>query len=180
MESANAPAVIDRRGFLNWAGRGVGAVALAALLQRDSAQGAVAQAPSALTPHWAARAKRAIHIVLVGGLSQVDSFDYKPGLAKFHGKSMAGGDKPDVFFGQVGLIRQSDWEFKQRGRGGLWVSELFPHIATAADELTLIRSMVAETSNHTPATFQQNTGFRLNGFPVLGSWLSYGLGSVND
>jgi hypothetical protein len=194
MDFANAPTVVDRRGFLNWAGRGIGAVALAALLQRDGARGAfapgtgaiaaaeaaIAPGSGALPPHWAPKAKRAIHIVLVGGLSQVDSFDYKPALAKYHGKSLAAGEKPDVFFGQVGLIRQSDWEFKQRGHSGLWVSELFPHIASAADELTLIRSMVAETSNHTPATFQQNTGFRLSGFPVLGSWLSYGLGSVNE
>ncbi len=127
-----------------------------------------------------ARATRAIHIVACGGLSQVDSFDYKPDLIKHHGKPLGGNEKPDVFFGQVGLIRRSDWEFKPRGRSGLWISELFPNVAQEADELTLIRSMVADTSNHTPATFQQNSGFRLNGFPVLGSWLSYGLGSEND
>ena len=72
------------------------------------------------------------------------------------------------------------WAFKQRGKSGLWISELFPHTAEVADELTLIRSMVAETSNHTPATFQANSGFRLNGFPVLGSWLSFGMGSETD
>jgi len=89
-------------------------------------------------------------------------------------------EKPDVFFGQVGLLRKNDWDFKQRGKSGLWISELFPQIAGVADELTVIRSMFAETSNHTPATFQENTGFRLNGFPVFGSWLSYGLGSETD
>ena len=85
-----------------------------------------------------------------------------------------------MFFGQVGLLRKNDWDFSQRGQSGLWVSDLFPHIAEVADELTVIHSMVAETSNHTPATFQENTGFRLNGFPALGSWLSYGLGAETD
>src|SRR6185312_2873303 len=84
------------------------------------------------------------------------------------------------FFGQVGLLRKPDWQFRQRGASGLWMSALFPHLASVADELTVIRSMYAETSNHTPATFQQNSGFRLNGFPVLGAWLSYGLGSESD
>ena len=93
---------------------------------------------------------------------------------------MPASEKPDVFFGQVGLLRKNDWEFKQRGQSGLWVSDLFPQIAEVADELTVINSMFAETSNHTPATFQENTGFRLNGFPVLGSWLSYGLGAERD
>jgi hypothetical protein len=85
-----------------------------------------------------------------------------------------------VFFGKVGRLRKSDWKFKQRGESGLWVSELFPHLAKVADELTVIRSMFAETSNHTPATFQQNTGFRLNGFPTAGAWLSYGMGCETD
>ena len=73
-----------------------------------------------------------------------------------------------------------DWAFRQRGQSGLWVSELFPHLGEVADELTLIHSMVADTSNHTPATFQENSGFRLNGFPAMGAWLSYGLGSESD
>ena len=74
----------------------------------------------------------------------------------------------------------SFYKFKKRGKSGLWVSDLFPHLATVADDLTMIHSMVAETSNHTPATFQANSGFRLNGFPVMGSWISYGLGSETD
>src|SRR5207302_1519989 len=111
---------------------------------------------------------------------QVDTFDYKPALARLHGRSLNAAERPDVFFGQVGLLRQSDWAFRQRGRSGLWVSDLFPHLAGVADELTVINSMFAETSNHTPATFQENSGFRLNGFPALGAWLSYGLGSESD
>src|SRR5438445_3276092 len=121
------PATPDRRGFLSWAAHGLGATAAIHLLARD---GVLA------SPHHAAKAKRAVQISLVGGLSHVDSFDYKPELTKRHGQSLKTDTKPDVFFNQVGLLRKNDWEFRQRGNSGLWVSELFPHIATVADELT--------------------------------------------
>jgi len=130
-------------------------------------------------PHSAPRARRAINICLVGGLSQVDSFDYKPALEKFHGKTPPG-KRPEVFFGKVGRVRRNDWKFQPRGRSGLWISELFPHIAGVADELTLVRSMHSETGNHTPALFLSNSGFQFNGYPSLGSWLSYGLGNLSD
>ncbi|HEX3725856.1 MAG TPA: DUF1501 domain-containing protein, partial [Pirellulales bacterium] len=174
--------LVDRRGFFSWARTGLGGVALASLLLRDARALATPLRGEAadLPPHVAPQAKRAIHICLCGALSHVDSFDYKPALAKYHGQPMPATEKPDVFFGQVGLLRQSDWNFAQHGRSGLWVSNLFPAIAEVADELTIIHSMVAETSNHTPATFQENSGFRLNGFPTLGSWLSYGLGADAD
>ncbi|AWM41440.1 hypothetical protein GobsT_75120 [Gemmata obscuriglobus] len=128
-------------------------------------------------PHHAPKAKRAIQISLVGGLSHLDSFDYKPDLTRLHGKALASDTKPDVFFGQVGLLRKPDWEFKRRGKSGLWVSELFPHLAGVADELTVINSMTADSANHTPALFVLNSGFQFNGYPALGAWLSYGLGS---
>ena len=172
----------DRRGFLSFARAGIGSVAAASLLARDGTLraapdvGEAADAP----PHHLARAKQVIHVVACGGVSQVDTFDYKPELEKQHGKSLGGDERPDVFFGKVGLLRKNDWQFKQRGESGLWVSDLFPNLATVADELTVIRSMYAETSNHTPATFQENTGFRLNGFPVIGSWMAYGLGAETD
>ena len=130
--------------------------------------------------HYYGPAKRAIHICLMGGLSHIDSFDYKPELAKFHGKSLPGDEHPETFFNKVGLLRKNDFTFQQHGESGLWISDLFPHLATQADELTVIRSMVADSANHTPATFQQNTGFQLNGFPVMGSWVSYGLGAETD
>lgn len=173
---------LSRRDFFDFAAAGIGGAGLASLLVRDgfAAPAVVPGESSDPPPHHAAKARRAVHVVLCGGLSQVDTFDYKPELARQHGKPLGGDEKPDVFFGQVGLLRQSDWEFKQRGQSGLWVSELFPHLAGVADELTIIRSMFAETSNHTPATFQESSGFRLNGFPVLGAWLSYGLGAVTD
>jgi hypothetical protein len=162
----------DRRGFLNWSSCGLGLTSLIHLLARDGVL--------AGEPPTRAKAKRAIQISLVGGLSQVDSFDYKPELTNRHGQPLKSETKPDVFFNQVGLLRKPDWSFKQRGNSGLWVSDLFPHLATVADELTVIRSMTADSANHTPALFVLNSGFQFNGYPALGSWLSYGLGSVAD
>ncbi|MBX9788217.1 MAG: DUF1501 domain-containing protein [Pirellulales bacterium] len=176
------PSLVDRRDFLSFASRGLGSIAALSLLTARTrpARAAIAGEAADLPPHHPPRARRVIHICLCGALSHIDSFDHKPLLSKLHGKPLPGDDKPDVFFGQVGLLRAPDWQFQQRGSSGLWVSELFPQLATKADELTVIHSMVAETSNHTPATFQENTGFRLNGFPTAGAWLSYGLGNDSD
>ncbi len=182
------PPLVDRRDFFSWARYGLGGAALATLLARDGWSSESKKSPGKKIPgeaedpppHHAAKARRAIHICLCGGFSQIDSFDYKADLAKHHGQKLGGSERPDVFFGQVGLIRKNDWDFAQRGDSGLWVSNLFPHIAKVADELTVIRSMVAESSSHTPATFQENSGFRLNGFPAAGAWLSYGLGNDTD
>ncbi|MEQ1828477.1 MAG: DUF1501 domain-containing protein [Pirellula sp.] len=173
--------MINRRELFQWAGRGIGSTAFLSLLMQDGVIQAHGASNGALNGkhHLAPLAKRVIHIVACGGVSQIDSFDYKPELVKHHGKSLSG-ERPDVFFGRVGLLRKNDWEFRQRGESGLWISELFPNLATVADELTMIHSMVADTSNHTPATFQENTGFRLNGFPVFGAWASYGLGCETE
>src|SRR6516162_7749498 len=166
------PSSLSRRSFLSWSASGLAATASLHLLLRDRVVSAA--------EHPVARAKRAVQISLVGGMSHIDSFDYKPELTKHHGQPLKSETKPDVFFNQVGLLRKPDWEFKQRGQSGLWVSELFPHIAGVADELTVIRSMTADSANHTPALFVLNSGFQFNGYPALGSWLSYGLGSVAD
>ncbi len=172
---------MDRRDFFSWVRGGLAGAAAASLMLRDgTVRAAVPGEASPPCPHFRPRATRAIHVCLCGAMSQVDSFDYKPGLVAAHGQSLRSAEKPDVFFGQVGRLRKPDWDFSQRGQSGLWVSDLFPNLAEVADELTVIRSMVAETANHTPATFQENSGFRLNGFPALGSWLSYGLGSEAD
>ena len=172
----------NRRDVLSWIGNGLSSAAVATLLFKEGRLQAATTPGEAQDPppHHSAKAKRAIHIYLCGGLSHIDSFDYKPELAKQHGKPLVSEERPDVFFGKVGPLHKSFYEFQQRGESGLWVSELFPHLAEVVDDLTFIRSMYAETSNHTPATFQANTGFRLNGFPVLGSWLSYGMGSETD
>ncbi|MDX1948690.1 MAG: DUF1501 domain-containing protein [Pirellulaceae bacterium] len=170
----------SRRDFLSFATAGIGATALLSLLAREGrAAGLPGEAKDA-PPHHPAKAKRVIHLCLCGAYSQIDTFDYKPELAKRHGQPLGGDEKPDVFFGQVGLLRKNDFDFQQRGQSGLWISELFPRLSTQADELTIIRSMFAESSSHTPATMHENSGFRLNGFPTLGSWLSYGLGNETD
>src|SRR5689334_9133298 len=119
---------MNRRDFLHWTAHGLGGAALASLLQRD---GKLDAAPAEVsgTPHHAPKARRAIHICLCGALSQVDSFDYKPELARLHGRSLQSRERPDVFFGQVGLLRQSDWTFRQHGQSGLWISDLFPNLA---------------------------------------------------
>lgn len=173
--------VLDRRGLLSWGVHGLGATALLHLLCRDGKVRADAQSGDSLPrPYFAGKAKRAVQISLVGGLSHLDSFDYKPHLEKFHGKKFQSDKPPDIFFGQIGLLRKSDWSFRRRGAAGMWVSELFPHLAEVADELTVLRSMVADSANHTPALFVLNSGFQFNGYPSLGSWLSYGLGSEAD
>ena len=173
--TTHAPhADISRRDLFHWGINGLGATALLSLLA-EQGQGAERRFPN-FTP----KAKRAIHICLIGGLSHVDSFDYKPELAKLHGKSLQTDEKPDIFFGKVGLLRKHDWEFKPRGQSGLMVSDMFPHIAQQADDLTILRSMESESANHTPALFMANSGFEFNGFPSMGSWIAYGLGSETD
>lgn len=171
-----------RREFLAWSTHGLTLSALVHLLGADrrgladAVSGEAADPP----PHLPPKCRRVIHLFLCGGLSHIDSFDFKPLLKRYHGQPLPSSEKPETFFGKVGLLRKNDWEFRRRGDSGLWVSDLFPHLAGVADELTVINSMVADSANHTPATFQANTGFRLNGFPVVGSWLSYGLGSETD
>ncbi len=175
-------AIINRREWLDWGLRGLGATAALGLLlndQRLSAQDDGTANRKAF-PQTRPRAKRAIQICLVGGLSHLDSFDYKPALKQYHGKSLNSSEQPDVFFGQVGLLRQPDWEFHRRGQSGLWISELFPHLAQLADELTVFNSLTTDSANHTPALFFAHSGFQFNGFPSVGSWLSYGLGSLNQ
>lgn len=173
--------MLCRRDFFDWGARGLGATALLSMLRDDQ----FIQAGSATDkrPEWIVRepiAKRAIHICLVGGMSHIDSLDYKPELQKLHGKSLTYDEKPDIFFGKIGLLRKNDWEFKPRGESGLMMSELFPGIASMADELCVLKSMVSNSANHTPALFVQNSGFESNGFPAMGSWLSYGLGSETN
>ena len=170
---------LNRREFFNWGIRGIGATAFASLLARDTTARAAALG-HATFPNFAPRAKRAIHISLVGGMSHIDSYDYKPGLDKAHGKPLGSSEQPDIFFGQVGLLRRSDFAFKQRGQSGLWLSDMFPNIAEMADEMTVIRSMTTDSANHTPALFFANSGFEFNGFPSVGSWVSYGLGCETE
>lgn len=175
-----ATPTLGRRDFFHWGINGLGASALAALLSRENASAAGPSPTSDSNVTLEPKAKRAIHICLIGGLSHVDSFDYKPALSKLHGKSLNTDEQPDIFFGKIGLLRGSDWTFKPRGESGLMISDLFPHIAELADDLTVLRSMSSKSANHTPALFLANSGFEFNGFPSMGSWISYGLGLENE
>jgi hypothetical protein len=121
-----------------------------------------------------------VQIFCAGGVSHIDTFDYKPELARFDGKALEGKGENKGFFGQPGLVMKSPYEFRRHGQSEHWVSSLLPHLAECVDDLTFIHSMVAKSNNHTPATFQMNTGFTMNGFPCMGAWLSYGLGTVNE
>jgi hypothetical protein len=169
----------SRRDLLGHFATGLGGMALAALLARDAAGSARGAAGNPL-PHHPPKARRAIQIFLQGGLSQVDSFDYKPALERLHGKSVPGDTRPMGFMGKVGRLHKAHFAFRRRGKSGLWVSDLFPHLAELADELTVIRSMWSGTGNHTPATYEANSGFRTLGFPAAGAWISYGLGCEVD
>jgi hypothetical protein len=169
--------MISRRNLL-WEFGGLGTIALAWLSGRESQ--AASTSPYAPKPtHFAPKAKRVIQVFCCGGVSHIDTFDFKPELVRADGKAMTGKGEVDTFFGKPGNLMKSPWEFQRYGQSGHWVSSLLPHLAQRVDDLTFIHSMVAQSSNHTPATFQMNTGFQRNGFPCLGAWLSYGLGSEN-
>ena len=174
--------LLPRRHFLWRSGGGLGAIALAWLLHDESLGGGTGQHGDfgPRKSHFPGRAKRVLHIYAAGGVSHLDTFDYKPDLVKHDGKALTNKGEIDTFFGKPGNLMKSPWQFRKRGKSGLWVSDLLPHLATRADELCLIQSMVAKSSNHTPATFQMNTGFVRNGFPSMGSWISYGLGSESQ
>ncbi len=168
----------SRRHFLWNSGGGLGAIALAWMLQRDNAR--AAGSSPAIKPHFPAKAKRVVQVFCAGGVSHLETFDYKPELERMHGKTLEGKGENLGFFGQPGRLMKSVYNFRQHGKSGAWVSDLLPHLAGCADDICFIKSMFAKSNNHTPAAFQMNSGFTLNGFPCMGAWLSYGLGTENE
>ena len=174
---SSIPPLVSRRHFLSNTAVGLGGVALAWLLSREQAR---AVTSSARQPHFAPKAKRVVQIFCCGGVSHLDTFDYKPELERFHDQTLEGKGENLGFFGQPGKVMKSVYEFQQHGRSGAWVSRLLPHLAGCVDDLCFIHSMFARSNNHTPATFQMNSGFTMNGFPSMGAWLSYGLGTENE
>jgi Protein of unknown function (DUF1501) len=157
-------------------GGGLAGIALAQLFAGEAMAAPGAKIPG---PHHEPKAKKIIMIFLPGGLSAVDTFDYKPDLEKHHGQATQGANTVTPFNGKRGTVMQSPWKFRQRGQSGKWVSDLLPELATCTDDLTFIHSMVSRSNAHGPAIFQMSTGFILQGFPSVGSWISYGLGSEN-
>ena len=161
-----------RREMLWEVGGGLAGLALAQM----EAQGA----PRKPGPHFEPKAKNVILIFLPGGISHIDTFDYKPDLVKHHGKATKGENTITPFFGKPGAVMKSPWEFRQYGKSGKWVSDLLPHLAQRVDDMTFFHSMVARSNAHGPAIFQMSTGYIFQGFPSVGSWVSYGLGSENQ
>ena len=153
--------------MLRLAGGGLGSVALSAMLH--------AEQPA----HHIPKAKHVIQIFCPGGMSQVDTFDHKPELAKRAGKPFDPDGKLQFFASKPGNCQPGFWKFRQHGESGLWMSDLFPKLATCVDEMAFIYSMQSKTALHGPACFMMNTGFTLPGFPSMGSWVTYGLGSDN-
>ncbi len=162
-----------RRQLLRTSANGFGLVALSGLL----AENAAAEPPKP-APHFKARAKHVIFCFMDGGVSHVDSFDPKPKLADLDGKPFTDSKNPTARGNRQWL--KSPWKFQPRGKAGIPISELFPHIATCADELAVIRSMKADLPIHSTGVLFLHTGVNNAGRPSLGAWASYGLGSENQ
>ena len=180
--------LLDRRGFLAHLGGGLGGVALLALLaEQATAEERSPWRPKILPeaplvarePHFAPKAKRIVHIFCSGACSQLDTWDYKPELIKRDGQPLPGGEKLVTFQGANGNLTRSPYAFKQRGQCGKYASDLLPELAGLADEMCFIHSMTAKANTHGPAEAQMNTGFIQEGFPSMGAWVSYALGSEN-
>ena len=170
---------LTRRAMLHRCGMGMGSLGLWSLLQQEGLAGQSTLAPK--YPHFAPKAKSVIWIFTNGGPSQVDTWDYKPTLAKRDGQTLEGFDRFTGFFANsVGGLMKSPFEFKQHGQCGKHISSIFPHLAMHADRMAFIHSGHTESNNHSPALFMMNCGLPRMGYPCVGSWVTYGLGSNSD
>ena len=160
----------SRRDLLQSAGGGLAGLALMAMLAGEGRA----------ELHHAPKANRVIQIFCPGGMSQVDTFDYKPELEKRTGKPFDPDGTRQFFASKSGNCQGSHWKFRQHGESGLWMSDLFPKLASCVDDMAFNYSMHSKTALHGPACFMMNTGFALPGFPSMGSWVTYGLGSEAD
>lgn len=168
---------LTRRRMLRQCANGFGGMALAALLH-DPAYGHTSD--SGIVPtHFPPKCRNVIFLYMDGGVSQVDSFDPKPLLDKYHGKPFAAKMEPTQF-NNIGTTFKSPWKFQQYGESGTPMSDLFPHTAQHVDKMTVIRSMIAEFSEHQTANFFLHTGTGLQGRPSMGAWINYGLGSESQ
>ncbi|MEO8027477.1 MAG: DUF1501 domain-containing protein [Bryobacteraceae bacterium] len=173
-----------RRSVLRGAANGFGAVALQWLLQNNLLAGATKRANplAAKAPHFAGKAKSVIFLFMVGAPSSIDTFDPKPALKKYEGQKLPEslGKFPSQFTDGSQPILASPFEFKRYGQSGLPVSTLFPHIAQCVDDICFVRNFYTESVVHAPAMYQAVTGRILMGYPSVGSWVTYGLGSESE
>ncbi|MDB6003068.1 MAG: hypothetical protein JWR15_55, partial [Prosthecobacter sp.] len=160
--------ILNRRDFLRRSGMGMGMLGLADLHAATSAKSSA---------HFAPKAKRVIHFFLNGGPSHVDTFDYKPALARYEGKPVPSHRLTER---KTGAAFPSPFKFQRYGQSGIEVSELFAKTAAHIDDIAVIRSMQAQVPNHEPSLMLMNCGDSVQPRPSLGSWLTYGLGSANE
>ncbi len=179
---------MPRRQFLWRAGGGLGGIALAEMLARDGllagTDGALARGAdrAALNGglHHPAKARRVVQLFMNGGVSQMDTFDYKPELHRRDGKPFDPGAHFEAPTSAPGNLMKSPFPFRQYGECGRWVSSVFPELAGCVDGLAFLMAVSSKTNVHGPASYMMNTGFLMPGFPSMGAWLSYGLGSLSD
>jgi hypothetical protein len=181
--------LLNRRDFVQYGGTGLGAIALSAMLQEQlNADNRSPIRPSidpskpfaARDPHVSAAAKQVLLVFCSGAISHVDTFDYKPALYKYHDTPMPEIANLVTFQGANGNLIKPLWDFKPRGESGKMMSDLLPHLAQHADDLCFIHSMTAKSNTHGPAENQMATGFTLDGFPSVGAWVTYALGTINQ
>lgn len=171
-----------RRKFLERAGLGCGSLALTNLLLQEgivSGQASESNPLAERRAHYTPRAKAVIWLFQTGSPSQVDTFDYKPELQKRDGQDLAGADPKTGFFTTSGKCLKSPFQWSQQGQSGAWVSEIFPQMSKHVDDMAFVYSCYSQSNNHTPAMLEFNSGMIRQGFPSMGSWLTYGLGSEN-
>ena len=180
---AHEPAVPGRRNFFERVGTGIFGAALLQLLGEDLRSAETGDVPS-LAPRRSVRpaaAKGVIHLFMNGGPSQMDLFDPKPELDKHHGESYF-----DKIAGEVenvkdaGALMRSPFKFAQHGECGMWVSDAMPHLASQVDDISLIRSLYTTNITHEPALYLIQTNRMVSGYPTMGSWITYGLGSESQ
>ncbi|MCW3097038.1 MAG: hypothetical protein JWL77_2656 [Chthonomonadaceae bacterium] len=182
---------LSRREFLTRAGTGFGSLALSFMLAQEAMADTKAAAKGRYNPlapkapMFPTKAKSVIFLFMYGGPSQVDTFDPKPELEKYNGKSMSvalqnvGEVKTFGGGGNAPLMR-SPYKFQKYGKSGIEVSDLFPNVAQCVDDMCFLRSIYGDSNNHAPALFEMNTGSILQGHPSVGSWVTYGLGTENQ
>ena len=170
-----------RREFLASAGGSLAGVAFAQLLAQQESLAKTEKLNGGI--HHPAKVKRVIQLFMNGGASPMDTFDPKPRLAELDGKRFdpGAGQKVESVTGSPGFkVLKSPFKFKQHGQSGRWVSSVFPHVAKRVDDLVFLMSMVSKSNVHGLASYMQNTGFAMPGFPCMGAWISYALGRIAD
>ncbi|HMF13704.1 MAG TPA: DUF1501 domain-containing protein [Gemmataceae bacterium] len=168
---------MTRRDFLWQSGGGLGGVALASLLAGEARS---ERETERKLPHIKPKAKRVVQLFMAGAASHIDLFDYKPELIKRHGQKSDFGEHVEAFQDGLGPWLRPIWEFKPYGKCGKLLSDVVADLGSVVDEIAFIHNMVGKTGVHSQATYLQATGFQMPGFPGMGCWVSYGLGSTND